>query len=125
MLLQLQRQPRVAEQDGGAGAVRAEPAHGLDAGIGHALMPAEAQIVLGREVDALPRGGGDVGDGGVRAIRPLQGAGVGPQAELGAALDEVVEALGALEQVGPGRIAEVRQRLVQDARPIRRAQLGD
>ena len=105
--------------------MRTEPAHGLDAGLGDAWMPAEAQIVLGREVDAFARGRGDVGNGGVRARRLLQGPRVGPQAEFGTALDEVVEALGALEQVGPRRVAEVRHRLVQDARPILGAQLGD
>ena len=90
--------------------MRTEPAHGLDPRLGNAWMPAEAQIVLGCEVDAFPRGSGDVRDGGMRAIRALQGSGVGPQAELGAALDEVVEALGALEEIGPGGIAEVRRR---------------
>jgi hypothetical protein len=36
--------------------MRTEPAHGLDPRLGNAWMPAEAQIVLGREVDAFARG---------------------------------------------------------------------
>ena len=88
-------------------------------------MPAEAQIVLRCEVDAFARGRGHVGNGGVRTRRLLQGPRVGPQAEFGTALHEVVEALGALEEVGPRRVAEVRHRLGHDARPILGAQIGD
>jgi hypothetical protein len=88
-------------------------------------MPAQAQIILGGEVDAFTRGGADVGDGRERAVRPLQRSRVGPEPELGAALDEGVEALGPLDEVRPRWIAEVRQRLVEDTRPILGAQLGD
>src|SRR5947208_1989282 len=72
MLLQLQRQTRVAEQDRGPGAVRAELAHGLDAGGGNAWMPAEPKVILGGEVDALPRRRRVVRDGGVGTGRLLR-----------------------------------------------------
>ena len=45
VLLQLQRQPRVAEQDRRAGAMRAELAHGLDARFGNAWMAAHSALI--------------------------------------------------------------------------------
>src|SRR5262245_11138846 len=125
MLLELLRQLGVAEQHGRAGAVRPELPHGRDASIDDPSMPAQAQIILRGEVDALACGGADVADSREWAVRSLQRSRVGPEPERGAALDERIEALGPLDEVRSRWIAEMRQRLVQNARPILGAQLGD
>src|SRR5262249_8834712 len=105
--------------------MRPELPHGVDPRVDDPRMSAQAQIILRGEIDALACGGADVEDGRERAVRPLPGSGIGPEPELGAALDERIEALGSLDEIRSRWIAEVRQRLVQDARPILRAQLGD
>src|SRR6185503_18712840 len=63
MLLQLQRQPRVAEQHPRPGAVRTELPHGVDAGGSDGWMSGEPEIVLRREVDAVACRCGKVGNG--------------------------------------------------------------
>src|SRR5262245_1764493 len=101
--------------------MRPELPHGVDPRIDDPSMSAQAQIILRGEIDALARGRADVGDGRERAVRPLQRSRIGPEPKLGAALNERIEAFGPLDEIRSRWIAEVRQRLVQDARPILRA----
>ena len=104
--------------------MRTEPAHGFDPGVRDARMLAEAEVVLGCEVESFTPSTEHVGDGGARPRRRLECARVVPQPVTRSALDVIVETFGPFQKVGSGRIAEVRRGLGQDSFPFLHAQVG-
>ena len=98
-LLQLERQACIAEQNGRARTMRAEPAHRFDPRIDDARMLTEAKVVLGCEIDPFTRGPVNVGNCRAWTGRRLQRARVGPKPVLRSTLDVVVEATGALQKI--------------------------
>jgi hypothetical protein len=96
--LQLQRERRVAQQRGRAGAVRTEAAQGIHRGLGHGRMAGQPQVVLGGEVDAgvaLAAVGEDVGGWPRLAV---ERAGVEPDALAAPAFLPLVETARSLVQ---------------------------